>query len=194
MAPANAGARPEQAPRLTVGETYRTRHKGILQMHITKKHRQTAHAVWESGGKIDEAAKVGRIRPETLRRWLLDPGFRGLLAEEALEPLLQATSAVLRWAPMAVARLIRDLEGESASDARQAAREVLKLAAEAQKTLGQDAAGAAPADPEGERAGPADDPLTRQVARLTDEQLRGILKVLQSAGRGGAAKAKEGGR
>lgn len=156
-------------------------------MKITKRHRRTAHAVWETGGRIDEAAKVGRVRPETLRQWLLDPAFRSLLAQEAPEPLLQATSAVLRWAPAAVARLIRDLDGESASDARQAAREILKLATEAQRTLGREPERATSADADDHPAPADDDPLGRRVAGLTDEQLQRILRILRSAG-------SEGGR
>jgi len=149
-------------------------------------HRRVARAVWETGGRLDEAARREGVRPETLRRWLAAPEFRALLAEEALEPLFQATSAVMRWAPAAVARLIRDLDGESASDARQAAREILRLALEAQRDLASgdmpapDAA-AGPGAP-GSAAGlSAEDPLSRRVARLSDQQVKRIFAILNSA-------------
>jgi transposase-like protein len=151
-------------------------------MNPTNRHRRVARAVWETGGRLDEAARREGIRPETLRRWLAAPEFRSLLAEEALEPLLQATSAVMRWAPAAVARLIRDLDGESASDARQAAREILRLALEAQRNL---AGGDAPAADVAEAALAtglsAEDPLSRQVARLSDQQVKRIFAILNSA-------------
>jgi len=139
-------------------------------------HRRVARAVWETGGRLDEAARREGVRPETLRRWLAAPEFRALLAEESLEPLFQATSAVMRWAPAAVARLIRDLDGESASDARQAAREILRLALEAQRNLvSDDAPGAEAALAAGLSA---EDPLSRQVARLSDEQIKNIFAIL----------------
>jgi len=154
-------------------------------------HRRVARAVWETGGRLDEAARREGVRPETLRRWLAAPEFRALLAEEALEPLFQATSAVMRWAPAAVARLIGDLDSESASDARQAAREILRLAMEAQRDL---ASGEAPladavAGPRPKGAGApgsaaglsAEDPLSRRVARLSDQQVKRIFAILNSA-------------
>ena len=151
-------------------------------MNLRKVHRRVARAVWETGGRLDEAARREGVRPETLRRWLAAPEFRALLAEESLEPLFQATSAVMRWAPAAVARLIRDLDGESASDARQAAREILRLALEAQQNL---ASGDAPESEATAGAGPAgpsaEDPLSRQVARLSDEQVKSIFAILNSA-------------
>jgi transposase-like protein len=155
-------------------------------MNPTNRHRRVARAVWETGGRLDEAARREGVRPETLRRWLAAPEFRALLAEEALEPLLQAASAVMRWAPAAVARLIRDLDGESASDARQAAREILRLALEAQRNLASGDAPAAdvaagPGAP-GSAAGlSAEDPLSRQVARLSDEQVKSIFAILNDA-------------
>ena len=147
-------------------------------MNPTNRHRRIARAVWETGGRLDEAARREGVRPETLRRWLAAPEFRALLAEEALEPLLQATSAVMRWAPAAVARLIRDLDGESASDARQAAREILRLAMEAQRNLASgDAPGAEAALATGLSA---EDPLSRQVARLSDQQIKRVFAILNS--------------
>jgi len=104
-------------------------------MRVTRHHRRIARALWEAGGQVEEVARLARLRPDTLRRWMATPEFRALLAEDALEPLLQATSAVLRWAPAAVARLIQELDGDSPADARRAAREILKLAADAQREL-----------------------------------------------------------
>jgi hypothetical protein len=93
----------------------------------------------------------------------------------------------MRWAPAAVARLIRDLDGESASDARQAAREILRLALEAQRNL---ASGDAPAADVAEAALAtglsAEDPLSRQVARLSDEQVKSIFAILNDAETTGA--------
>jgi hypothetical protein len=145
----------------------------------TVRQRKIARTIWECGGRLDEAARREGARPDTLRRWLADPDFRALLAEDALEPILQATSAMLRWAPVAVARLIQDLEGESAADARQAAREILKLALDTQRELAR----LANARPESEtgldpHGGLPDDPLTRCVAGLTDEQLARVLAIL----------------
>jgi hypothetical protein len=151
-------------------------------MNLTTRHRRIARTLWDCGGRLDEAAAREHVRIDTLRRWLADPQFRALLAQDALEPLLQATSAMLRWAPAAVARLIQDLESESAGDARQAAREILKLALDAQKGL------APPADPaaarqaaDGSAADPAaepQDPLSQRVAALSDRQLAHLLAVL----------------
>jgi len=158
-------------------------------MNPTNRHRRMARAVWETGGRLDEAARREGVRPETLRRWLVEPEFRSLLAEEALEPLLQATSAVMRWAPAAVARLIRDLDGESASDARQAAREILRLAIEAQWNLTHGDAPAAEASEATGAAGlSAEDPLARRVAHLSDDQVERIFAILNGAD---AASASE---
>ena len=150
-------------------------------MNLTNRHRRIARTIWECGGRLDEVAEREKVRPNTLRKWLADPAFRSLLAEDALEPILQATSAVLRWAPVAVSRLIQDLDSESAGDARQAAREILKLALDTQRELAQPAPGeerkaAAEAAPR-----PADDPLSRMVADLSDDQLVRILTILQNA-------------
>jgi len=144
-------------------------------MNVTKRHRRVARTLWECGGRLDETADRTRVRPATLRQWLADPDFRALLADEARESVLQAAAAVLRWAPVAVSRLIRDLDSESASEARQAAREILKLAMEAQRDL---AASAAPADDEAAPPDPGDDPLSRRVAALSDEQLIRIFGIL----------------
>ena len=104
-------------------------------MQLNARHRKIARTVWECGGRLDEAAAQEHVRPDTLRRWLAEPEFRALIAQDAVEPLLQATSAVIRWAPVAVARLIQDLQGEAPGEARQAAREILKLALETQREL-----------------------------------------------------------
>ena len=157
-------------------------------MHITAKHRRAAHALWECGGRIEDAAARSAVRPDIIRRWLADPAFRAILAQDAMEPLLQATSAVLRWAPVAVARLIEDLEGESPEDARRAAREILKLAIDTQQELARRAAkrepGAASPEPDAEASGKfaapggPTDPLSMRVAGLTDDQLSKMLAIL----------------
>ena len=149
-------------------------------MNVTNRHRRIARTIWECGGRLDEAARREKIRPNTLRKWLADPAFRSLLAEDALEPVLQATSAVLRWAPAAVKRLIEELDSESAGDARQAAREILKLALDTQRDL----AGAPPAAERTPAAEPppppGDDPLSQAVANLSDAHLVRILTMLQN--------------
>ena len=152
-------------------------------MRIKNRHRQAARAFWEAGGRLAKVAESGPASAETLRRWLAEPAFRALLAQQAVEPLLQATSAVLQWAPVAVARLIRDLDGESASDARQAAREILKLATEAQRAIATpDAPGGPPSEPApGALVLLADDPLVRRISRLSDEQVAGIFGILNGA-------------
>jgi hypothetical protein len=152
-------------------------------MFITPRHRRIARAIWDCGGRLDEVAEREHLRTDTLRRWLADPAFRALVAQDAMEPILQATSAMLRWAPVAVARLIQDLESESPGDARQAAREILKLALDTQRELAQ------PADRRGHGPGggaatdplAAADPLTRRVAGLTDEQLARVLEMLNGS-------------
>lgn len=151
-------------------------------MPLTQRHRKAAEALWKSGGHIDEAAKSAGVQPATLRRWLADPEFRVLLAEDALEPILQATSAMLRWAPAAVARLIEDLQGESAGDARQAAREILKLALDTQRELAGPADAASRRAAEASAGPPADDPLSRRMAALTDGQLQRVLEILNGSG------------
>jgi len=145
-------------------------------MNLTHRHRKIARILWECGGRLDEVARREHVRPATLRKWLRDPDFRALVAEDAFEPVLQATSAMLRWAPVAVSRLIQDLESESASDARQAAREILKLALDTQRELARPT-DVKPADAERPRD-PADDPLGRRVAALTDDQLARVLAIL----------------
>jgi hypothetical protein len=147
-------------------------------MKASLRRRKIARTIWECGGRLDEAAQREGIRPDTLRQWLADPGFRALLAEDALEPILQATSAMLRWAPVAVARLIQDLEGESAADARQAAREILKLALDTQRELARPAGPPEDEVRQDTLAGLMDDPLARRVAGLTDEQLARVLAIL----------------
>jgi hypothetical protein len=153
-------------------------------MHITPRHRKVARVLWEYGGRIADVAAHEHVRATTLRRWLRDPEFRSLLAQDALEPLLQATSAVVRWAPAAVARLIEDLRSDSPAEARQAAREVLKLALEAQRDLtgagGGLARAAADLARDGGEAAPADDPLSRRVAGLSDERLAQVLELLNA--------------
>jgi len=149
-------------------------------MQVTNRHRRIARTVWECGGRLDEVAQREKVRPNTLRKWLADPAFRSLLAEDAFEPVLQATSAVLRWAPVAVSRLIQDLDSESSADARQAAREILKLALDTQRELARPApAGEAKAAAEAPPR-PGDDPLSRTVANLSDDQLVRILTMLQN--------------
>jgi hypothetical protein len=119
------------------------------------------------------------VRPSTLRKWLRDPDFRALLSEDSFEPILQATSAMLRWAPVAVSRLIQDLDSESASDARQAAREILKLALDTQRELVRPIEDG-PQDVNQPSVAAAD-PLGRRVAALSDDQLARILGILNEA-------------
>jgi len=160
-------------------------------MRVTRHHRRIARALWEAGGQVDEVARAARVRPDTLRRWLATPEFRALLAEDALEPLLQATSAVMRWAPVAVARLIQELDGDSPAHARQAAREILKLAVDAQRELASAPEGLERGIGDGPFARrlaglpgggpggmPADDPFSRRVAHLSDAQLERVLGIL----------------
>jgi hypothetical protein len=151
-------------------------------MKLTARHRRAAHTLWECGGRIEDAAAREHVLPVTLRRWLSDPDFRSAVAEDALEPLLQATSAMLRWAPVAVARLIQDLEGESSAEARQAAREILKLALDTQRELArpfdQAQGGAASADSSDAALAKSGDPLSARIAALTDEQLAQVLALV----------------
>lgn len=153
-------------------------------MNITARHRQAARTIWECGGRLDEAAAREEVKPERLRRWLADPQFRALLARDAAEPVIQATSAVLRWAPAAVARLIEDLKSESPSEARQAAREIIKLAFDAQQELAGPAESvrAAKADKPGADPAALDSPFARRVAALTDEQLARVMAIVNGEG------------
>ena len=171
-------------------------------MRITTFHRRVARALWEAGGQVDEVARLARVRPDTIRRWLADPEFRALLAEDAQEPLLQAASAVMRWAPAAVARLIQELDGDSPADARQAAREILKLAVDARRELATAPEGlergiadgpfsrrlAGLAGGAGPGGAPAEDPFSRRVARLSDAQLERVLGILNEKPEAPAAK------
>jgi len=152
-------------------------------MILTARHRRIAHTIWECGGRLEDAAAREGVGANTLRRWLTDPAFRSLVAQDALEPLLQATSAMLRWAPAAVARLIQDLESDSASDARQAAREILRIALDTQRELARPAAAEGPGETPGADplAALANDPLGRRVADLSDEQLGRVLDILNES-------------
>ncbi len=147
-------------------------------MNLMPRHRKIAHTIWECGGRLEEVARRQHVQVATLRKWLRDPDFRTLLAEDALEPILQATSAMLRWAPVAVSRLIRDLDSESASDARQAAREILKLALATQRELARPVGDKVATATAGGLPPAADDPLGRRVAALTDGQLARVLEIL----------------
>lgn len=152
-------------------------------MNLMPRHRKIAHTIWECGGRLDEVARRQHVQVATLRKWLRDPDFRTLLAEDALEPILQATSAMLRWAPVAVSRLIRDLDSESASDARQAAREILKLALATQRELARPVGDKVATAAAGHSTTAADDPLGRRVAALTDDQLARVLEILNETTR-----------
>ena len=155
-------------------------------MNMRTRQRRVARAVWEAGGRLEEVAERERVRLRTLRRWLAEPEFRAILVEEAMEPVLQASSAVMRWAPAAVARLIRDLDSRSAKSAQQAAREILRLAQAAPQQLGPEGivqAATAPPPAAAPRS-LADDPLTRSVAALTDDEVERIFGILSSAGEG----------
>jgi hypothetical protein len=155
-------------------------------MMLNTRHRKVARAVWECGGRLDEVAASHRVGINTLRRWLMDPEFRELVARHATEPLLQATGAVLRWAPVAVARLIQDLQGDAPTEARQAAREILKLALEAQRDMnaGTQSAERPGAAKAGNPLAGINDPLTRSVAVLPDDQLAKLLSILNETPKG----------
>jgi len=158
-------------------------------MQLTSRHRKIARTIWECCGNLGEVAVRERVGVSTLQRWLQEPEFRALVARHAAEPLLQATGAMLRWAPVAVARLIEDLQGDSPAEARHAAREILKLAIEAQRDLAAgDRRAPAPAGPaDADPLSAANDPLSRSVAALPDDQLAKLLAMLDSnVGRGNA--------
>jgi len=159
-------------------------------MKINSRHRKVARAIWISGGQVDEVAAAHGLREATIRRWLTVPAFRALLAEDLREPLLQATSAVVRWAPAAVSRLIRDLEGDSPGDARQAAREILRLAIEAERDLSGWQAARAETEGGEPLSGLPDDPLMRRVAGLSDAQLERVFSILNTPG--GEPEGEEG--
>jgi len=153
-------------------------------MNLTTRHRKIARTIWECGGRLDEVAQRQSIRTDTLRKWLADPDFRALLSQDAIEPVLQATSAMLRWAPVAVSRLIQDLDGGAPADARQAAREILKLALDTQRELAQPVSPPRGAGDKDDGGSPfLDDPLARRVAALSDEQLARILGILNEPAR-----------
>lgn len=147
-------------------------------MQITTRHGRVARIIWEEGGRIDEAARRAGVRPETLRRWLADEEFRNLVAQSAFEPLLQATSTMLQWAPVAVARLVSDLQSQSATDARQAAREILKLALDTQRELARPPADDSRRQHDADDACLGDDPLSRRMTEISDSQLARILQIL----------------
>jgi len=149
-------------------------------MVITTRHRKIARTIWECAGQLGEVAVRERVGVHTLRRWLADPEFRELVAIHAAEPLLQASGAVLRWAPVAVARLIQDLQGDAPGEARQAAREILKLAIDAQRELALgNRQGQGPCKPKApDPLSAARDPLSRSVAALPDDQLAKLLSIL----------------
>jgi hypothetical protein len=147
-------------------------------MPLTARHRQAAAALWECGGRVeDAAAKVG-TRPSTLRRWLAKPEFRAHLAQASTEPLLQAASAMARWAPAAVAKLIQGLEHESPAQARLAARELLKLALLTRRELALSLEPAAPETLAADPLAEVHDPLSRRVVGLGADQFARVLAIL----------------
>ncbi|HUX00701.1 MAG: hypothetical protein WBD63_06020 [Phycisphaerae bacterium] len=167
-------------------------------INATYHRRRAARAIWASGGRLAEAAERSQTGLLTLRKWLQAPEFQALLAEEAMEPIVQAASAVVRWAPAAVARLIRDLDSESANDARRAAREILRLAMDVQKHLIQSQN--ASQQPESKTANDqpptfnaAMDPLSQQLEELSDEKVEAILGILNGPPDGGGVQNREPG-
>lgn len=84
-------------------------------------------------------------------------------------------------------RLIKDLEGESPAEARQAAREILKLALDTQRELARPPDAALAADEAA--ADEAGDPLSSRVAALSDDQLTRVLALLNE----NTAHRKKGG-
>ncbi|MBE3096593.1 MAG: hypothetical protein IMZ55_00050 [Acidobacteria bacterium] len=151
-------------------------------MRITAYHRRLAARLWECGGRVDEIVKTEGVSLEKMQAMMMDPGFRALLAPFAMEPLLQATAALVRWAPVAVARLIQDLESESATDARQGARDLLRLAFGVQKELIGTGQVSAPLAPEAALVSREKDPLTAHFDRMTDDQLTRILAIVHEPG------------
>jgi len=147
-------------------------------MIITTRHRKIAHTIWECCGNLGEVAVRESVGIGSLRRWLADPEFRAVLAQATTESVLQATGAVLRWAPVAVARLIQDLQGESPGEARQAAREILKLALDAQRELAPNRGVSSPDRKPGGTPDDARDPLSQSVAALPDDELARMLAIL----------------
>jgi len=148
-------------------------------MRFTAFHRRIARTLWDCGGRLDETAKQTGVSLDKLRLWLADPAFRVLMAPDALEPLLQASNALIRWAPVAVGRLIGDLESEKPEEARQAARDILKLGLTAQRemmaSLPQTVLTAPPAARD---VAEEVDPLTARIAGLSDEKLIRLLNML----------------
>jgi hypothetical protein len=155
-------------------------------MYLTTKHHRAAHVLWECGCRVDDAAARIGLRPSTLRRWLADAKFRSLVSRDAFEPLLQASSAMLRWTPAAVARLIEDLKSDSPVESRQAAREILKNAVATQREMTRP-----PRPRSGRSAGdlfPPRDALEANVAALSEDQLQRVLEILNEAGKTSAGK------
>jgi len=147
-------------------------------MRFTAFHRRIARTLWDCGGRLDETAKQTGVSLDKLRLWLADPAFRVLMAPDALEPLLQASNALMRWAPVAVGRLIADLESEKPEDARQAARDLLKLALAAQREMVGSLAGSViPVEPV-KMIDETRDPLTARFAAISDRNLIRLLEVL----------------
>ncbi|MBE3096942.1 MAG: hypothetical protein IMZ44_07400 [Planctomycetes bacterium] len=151
-------------------------------MRITAYHRRLAARLWECGGRVDELVKNDGVSLEKMQALMMDPDFRALLAPFAMEPLLQATAALVRWAPVAVARLIQDLESESATDARQGARDLLRLAFGVQKELIGTGQISAPLAPDAPLVSREKDPLTACFDRMTDDQLTRILAIVHESG------------
>jgi len=160
-----------------------------LSVDARYRRRRAARAVWAAGGRLAEVAERERVRLGTLRQWLMSSEFRVMLAEEAMESVMQAASAVVRWAPAAVARLIKDLDSESASDAHRAAREIIRLAMDVQRQLAGEAVQSPKSKAQSQAEavgaeGPAEDPLSRQVAELSDEAVESILGILNGDAEG----------
>ena len=67
-----------------------------LSVDARYRRRRAARAIWASGGRLAEVAARERVRLITLRQWLMSSEFRAMLAQEAMEPVMQASSAVVR--------------------------------------------------------------------------------------------------
>ena len=88
-----------------------------------------------------------------------------------------------------MARLIKDLDSESGSDAHRAAREIIRLAMDVQRQLAGEAAERAQAAARDQAEavgakGPAEDPLSRRVEALSDEGVEAILAILNGNAEG----------
>ena len=152
------------------------------KMRLHKIHRRVACAVAEAAMDIDAIARSFGLTAKKVRKWLCDPEMRKLIRQKESEHGEQMRRLALRYGPAATIRLIHDLGSENASEARQAALAIVKLAC----TF----SAGAEAETKG-KSGPdaSDAPLS-----ISPEQSDRILEILASDTRAGeATKAQEQG-